>query len=457
MLNIKSKKCYQIVKKYLDLNSLYYYDIDNKKSNFKKNKKLINKKSNKILNNLFKKFNNKDSLSSNNINDTTPSSSLSSSSSSSEEEEEFDKNFILNHYFKPSKNICNNTESYNIHDLLNYKPDLSYLTNSLKIINSKAYESLNDLKNELILSYSLNDLIKFGNASDFHLKPFTLRLNFKNENQFLLSSYNSKQFINLYYKLNIGKELSLPIENRAANPVDLCIPRRRNRRYSSRLSNHSLIEGLRLQLFQEGFSNGSNILSNLEYLEYLDNYMDDLSDGDDVDFDDYEDDEDDQDDQDDQDGQEEVDEEIDEDEDEEEETNQDDTTNTITDIPNMITLQDTDQQEESTTIFHASTDSENNNSTTITTTDTNTDSLPRLSTETTVSSSASESSNSLVNSLCTPMTTLSVHSINKNDLKSGKSRSRSNTALSIDQDQILQHLLIRQQLKRKEIIHILQI
>ncbi|OUM55896.1 hypothetical protein BVG19_g5511 [[Candida] boidinii] len=441
MLNIKSKKNYQIVKKYLDSNSLYYYDVENKKSNFKKNKRLIHKKSNKILNNLFRKFNKDSSNSTTLLNDPIENKDSS-------ECENFNKNFILNHYFKPSKNIYknnnnNDSESYNIHDLLNYKPNLSFLTNSEKIVNSPCFKSLNDLKDEMIISYSLNDLTKFGNASDFHLKPFTLRLNFKDENQFLISCYNSKQFINLYYKLNIGKELSLPINDRAANPVDLCIPRRRNRRYSLRLSNHSLIEGLRLQLFQEGFNNGSNMLSNLEYLEYLDNYMDDLSDGDDVDFDDYEDDEDDQDDQD---GQEEVedDEEEEEEEDDdqqEEETNestkQDNTTTSIGNVPNIITLQDIDQQGELTTIFHSSMDSENNDITS-NTADNNTDCLPRLSSETTVSSSASESSNSLVNSLCTPMTTLSVHAAaattikaNKNDLKTARSRSRSNTTLSI--------------------------
>lgn len=121
-----------------------------------------------------------------------------------------------------------------IHKLLNYKPDINSI---LDVDYTPQDAQLLNFKSHLFKSMSLQQLVKFGNASDFHLKPYTLRLILPNE-QFLLVSYNANSFASIFYKLNIGRELSFDIDTRITLPLDYCVPRRsrgsrnRNRRRS---------------------------------------------------------------------------------------------------------------------------------------------------------------------------------------------------------------------------------
>ncbi|OWB80465.1 hypothetical protein B5S32_g4744 [[Candida] boidinii] len=129
------------------------------------------------------------------------------------------------------------SDSLFIQRLLSYKPDISELSNLNDYIKSDNFNKLKSLKGELILSHSLQDLKKFGNAIDYTAKPYLLRLRFGDNNQYLVQSYNPKSFVHLYYKLNIGRELSLPLEKRSVEPSDMSTPRpsSRNRNRSGRI------------------------------------------------------------------------------------------------------------------------------------------------------------------------------------------------------------------------------
>lgn len=122
--------------------------------------------------------------------------------------------------------------------LLNFKPDINSI---LDVDYSPQEAQLLNFKSSLFKSFSLQELIRFGNASDFHTKPFALRLIFPTD-QFIMISYNANQFASIFYKLNIAKELSLDFDLRVTSPIDYCVPRRsrnRNRRNRNR-SNSNL-------------------------------------------------------------------------------------------------------------------------------------------------------------------------------------------------------------------------
>jgi hypothetical protein len=114
--------------------------------------------------------------------------------------------------------------------LLNYKPDINAVFDTE--YTSQDAQLLN-LKFKLFKSFSLQELVKFGNASDFLFKPYALRLMFPNE-QFVLVSYNPNVYATLFYKLNVGRELSFDLDVRVAYPVDYCVPRRNRRRRNRR-------------------------------------------------------------------------------------------------------------------------------------------------------------------------------------------------------------------------------
>ncbi|KAH3662260.1 hypothetical protein OGAPHI_005508 [Ogataea philodendri] len=113
-----------------------------------------------------------------------------------------------------------------VHELLLYRPDLRKVTTAE---SHDMDESLNRIKGSRIHSFSLQELVNFGNAADFPYKPFTLRIQFP-QDQFLITSYNSGVFVELYYKLNIARELSLDLDLRTEMPLDHSVPRRRRNR-----------------------------------------------------------------------------------------------------------------------------------------------------------------------------------------------------------------------------------
>ncbi|OWB81836.1 hypothetical protein B5S33_g456 [[Candida] boidinii] len=137
------------------------------------------------------------------------------------------------------------SDSLFIQRLLSYKPDISELSNLNDYIKSDNFNKLKTLKGELVLSHSLQDLKKFGNAIDYTSKPYLLRLRFSDNNQYLVQSYNPKSFVHLYYKLNIGRELSLPLEKRSVEPSDMSTPRpsSRNRNRSGRIRDGDRVRG----------------------------------------------------------------------------------------------------------------------------------------------------------------------------------------------------------------------
>lgn len=95
----------------------------------------------------------------------------------------------------------------------------------------KQMEKLEHSSNH-IGTWSLQELVKYGSACDFHSKPYALRMVFGSD-QLLLVSYNPLSFIHSFYNLNIAHELSLDLELRTSVPVDYCTPRRhRHRRHS---------------------------------------------------------------------------------------------------------------------------------------------------------------------------------------------------------------------------------
>lgn len=118
-----------------------------------------------------------------------------------------------------------------VQKLMNYKPDI----NSIMDTDYSPQEAqMLNFKSTLFKSFSLQELVKFGNASDFHSKPFTLRLIFPTE-QFVMVSYNVNLYGSIFYKLNVAKEISLDIDLRIPFPTDYCVPRRsRGRRTRGR-------------------------------------------------------------------------------------------------------------------------------------------------------------------------------------------------------------------------------
>lgn len=110
--------------------------------------------------------------------------------------------------------------------LINHKPDINaildtdYTPQDAQLLNFKSY---------LYKSYSLQELMKFGNASDFHSKPFALRLIFAHD-QFMIVSYNAHTYASIFYKLNVARELSLDFNLRTTLPLNYCVPRRSSAR-----------------------------------------------------------------------------------------------------------------------------------------------------------------------------------------------------------------------------------
>lgn len=106
----------------------------------------------------------------------------------------------------------------------------------LDTVTSENDIQLESLKSTLFKSFSLQELIKFGNAIDSISKPFTLRLIFPNE-QFVIVSYTAPVYASIFYKLNIGRELSFDLDLRVPLPLDYSVPRRnRGRRHRRRSS-----------------------------------------------------------------------------------------------------------------------------------------------------------------------------------------------------------------------------
>lgn len=114
--------------------------------------------------------------------------------------------------------------------LLNNQPDINMIVD---VDYTPQEAQLLNFRSNLFASFSLQELVKFGNASDFQPKPFTLRLIFPT-NQFLLVSYNAQTFASIFYKLNIAKEISLDLDLRVVYPLDYCVPRRSRRSRNAR-------------------------------------------------------------------------------------------------------------------------------------------------------------------------------------------------------------------------------
>lgn len=112
--------------------------------------------------------------------------------------------------------------------LLNHKADLNQLFNYQG--GDKSYTAqVSSMRTKLLRSWSLPELLFFGNATDFYEKPFILRLTFP-EGQYLISTFNGYDLVSIFYKMNIARELSFDIDIRSLEPLDYCLPRRRNRR-----------------------------------------------------------------------------------------------------------------------------------------------------------------------------------------------------------------------------------
>ncbi|KAG7692293.1 hypothetical protein KL930_004926 [Ogataea haglerorum] len=121
---------------------------------------------------------------------------------------------------------------HRIHQLLLHRPDFGKLT---LVDKGETDKTLQLVKRARLFTFSLQELIDFGNAADYPHKPFTLRLLFP-QDQFLLTSYNSATFVGIYYKLNIARELSLDLDMRAEMPIDHSVPHRRSSGRASRSS-----------------------------------------------------------------------------------------------------------------------------------------------------------------------------------------------------------------------------
>ncbi|QPG73123.1 hypothetical protein FOA43_000428 [Brettanomyces nanus] len=112
--------------------------------------------------------------------------------------------------------------------LFNYRPSMSDVTNTTFNKTESMMELLKCNSSTLIGSWSLQELSKFGNACDYHEKPFTLRIVFPTD-QFVIVCSNPSIFVQTFYRLNIAHEISLDLDLRLTMPIDYCIPRRRNR------------------------------------------------------------------------------------------------------------------------------------------------------------------------------------------------------------------------------------
>lgn len=137
------------------------------------------------------------------------------------------KNIVLS-----KEEIESNNYRY-VSKLLLHKPDINCI---LDTDYTSHDAQLLTLKSSLFKSYSLQELIKYGNAADFASKPFALRLIFPDE-QFVVVSYTASVYASIFYKLNIARELSFDLDLRVPLPLDYCVPRRnrgrRRRRRSS--------------------------------------------------------------------------------------------------------------------------------------------------------------------------------------------------------------------------------
>ncbi|GME82832.1 unnamed protein product [Ambrosiozyma monospora] len=132
---------------------------------------------------------------------------------------------------------ANNTKCQTIHKLLYYHPGIdTFMYPDPK----QRVQSLNLLKDGLLKSISMQEIVEFGNAVDFLERPFALRFVMA-DSQFLLISYTSRQFVRLFHKLNIARELSLDLDLRVPNPVDYSFPRRLVRRVSPQMTGDSMV------------------------------------------------------------------------------------------------------------------------------------------------------------------------------------------------------------------------
>lgn len=118
--------------------------------------------------------------------------------------------------------------SIDILHLLNYKPDLNHLFKQEGDNNESYIAELKSMTTNLFKSWSLQELLYFGNAVDIYQKPFMLRLAFP-EGQYLINTFNGYDLVSIFYKLNIARELSFDIDLRCLEPLDYCLPRRRHR------------------------------------------------------------------------------------------------------------------------------------------------------------------------------------------------------------------------------------
>ena len=215
---------------------------------------LISNNSNSSLSTMFSQSNTS-TMSNSTFSPTTPSLSRESSSSFSKL---FDKLSFRkytssdketdNDFFSPSKgkqflpdhsNInLSDSDKFSqdmlyIQKLLNNKPDINQI---LDTDYTAQDAQLLNLKSKLFKSFSLQELVKFGNAADLPSKPFALRMILPSE-QFVLVSYNANVYSSIFYKLNIAKELSLDLDLRVPLPLDYCVPRRSRRRGTRQRSN----------------------------------------------------------------------------------------------------------------------------------------------------------------------------------------------------------------------------
>lgn len=144
-----------------------------------------------------------------------------------------------------------------VQKLMNYKPDINSI---LDTDYSPQEAQMLNFKSSLFKSFSLQELVKFGNASDFHAKPFTLRLIFPTE-QFIMVSYNVNLYASIFYKLNVAREISLDIDMRDVFPIDYCVPRRsRGRRRGGR--HRSSTTGSTTSLNSSATANTNNAIAN---------------------------------------------------------------------------------------------------------------------------------------------------------------------------------------------------
>ncbi len=141
--------------------------------------------------------------------------------------------------------------------LLTYKP---LLTESRIVAFSPIEHAMESLQKDSTLfgSWSLQELVKYGNACDYSSKAFALRLIFPSD-QLLIASYNPFTFIQLFYKLNIAHELSLDLDLRVVLPTDYCTPR--CRRPSNTIRSQALGSGTRLSSTSMDYSHSDSMSS----------------------------------------------------------------------------------------------------------------------------------------------------------------------------------------------------